>query len=88
MKKSIGTKRETILKVLAAPKVELKGLEAFLKPEEIPHIDGSPLGRHRLIQTLRNKYGEGFRNKPGISRILKDFDEQRDLMVKIIKARV
>lgn len=87
-KKSLGTKRDTILKVLAAPKLELQGLEAFFKPEEMPEIDASPLGRHRLLQSLRNKYGESYRNKRGIIKLIKDFDDKRDFIVKALKARV
>lgn len=74
-------------RVMAAPKLELSDLSKFFKEEEMPSVDVTPIGRHRLLQALRNKYGETYRNKPGISKMLKDYDSQRDFFIKAMKAR-
>ncbi len=88
MKKSPNSSREKILRILSAPKLELKDLSLFFKEDEMPEIEPTPLGRYRLLQSLRNKYGESYRNKKGVMRLIKDFDEQRDFIVKALKARV
>lgn len=58
------------------PKIQLAGLEQHLKPEQMPILDAGPIGRHRLIQALKNRYGIMFRNVPGVSNILKEYDSQ------------
>ena len=63
------------------PKVDIVGLEKFFKPEEMPLVDASPIGRHRLLQALRKKFGASFRNIRGVSSMLKEYDNQ----VKAIK---
>lgn len=88
MKKSPNASREKILRILSAPKLELKDLSLFFKDDEMPEIEPTPLGRYRLLQGLRNKYGESYRNKKGVMRLIKDFDEQRDFIMKALKARV
>lgn len=88
MKKTKHSSQETMLKILAAPKISLPDLSKFLRPEEMPEIDASPLGRYRLLQSLRNKYGETYRNKRGVMKLIKDFDSQRDFILKAVKARV
>lgn len=87
LKKPLSTSKESILKILSAPKLELTGLEKYFKEEELPPLDPTPIGRHRLIQSFRNKFGEGYRNRAGVMKILKDFDEQRDFIMKVLKAR-
>jgi len=88
MKRSPNASREKILKILSAPKMELKDLSLFFKEDEMPEIDPTPLGRYRLLQGLRNKFGDSYRNKKGVMRLIKDFDDQRDFIVKGLKARV
>ena len=87
MKRSPNASREKILKILSAPKMELKDLSLFFKEDEMPEIDPTPLGRYRLLQGLRNKFGDSYRNKKGVMRLIKDFDDQRDFIVKGLKAR-
>lgn len=88
MKRSANASREKILKILSAPKMELKDLSLFFKEDEMPEIDPTPLGRYRLLQGLKNKFGDSYRNKKGVMRLIKDFDDQRDFIVKGLKARV
>ncbi len=87
MKKSRSNSAELIKRISMMPEIKLPGLEAYFKPEEMPEIDYSPIGRHRLLQAFRNKYGESYRNKRGVMSIIKDFDRKRDTMVKILKVR-
>lgn len=70
------------------PTIKLRGLDAFLKPEEMPILDPTPLGRHRLIQSFKRKFGDTFRNVPGVSGVIKEFDRQRDMIKKTIKIGV
>lgn len=88
MKQTKHSQKESILKILAAPKIELPDLAKYLKEDEMPELEPTPLGRYRLIQSLRNKYGPTYRNKKGVAKLLRDFDEQRDFIVKVLKARV
>ena len=42
--------------------------------EDAPKLEPTKLGQYRLMMGLRNKYGANYRNIPGISEALKDFD--------------
>ena len=88
MKQTKHSSRENILKILAAPKIELPDLKNFLREDEMPALEPTPLGRYRLIQSLRNKYGPSYRNKRGVMKLLRDFDKQREFIVSVLKARV
>lgn len=50
--------------------------------EKMIDIEYSPVGRIRLIQALQNRFGDGFRNVPGVRYIMDDFD--KELKVKMI----
>lgn len=49
----------------------------------MPKLEFTPLGRIRLVKALRNRFGAGFRNVPGISDLLNDFDSETGLAQKI-----
>jgi len=70
-----------VKKIKMLPSVDLGDISNFFRPEEMPLIDASPIGRHRLLQALRNKFGASFRNIRGVSSMLKEYDIQ----VKAIK---
>ena len=76
---------EKIRKISLLPKVEIIGLENFFKPEEMPLVDASPIGRHRLLQALRNKFGASFRNIRGVSSILNEYDIQAKAIKDLYK---
>ena len=44
--------------------------------EGMPKIEFSRVGRFRLINALKQRFGQGFRNLPGVSDIIEDFDEK------------
>lgn len=77
-----------IARIGKIPEVKVQGLENFFKPDEMPALEPTPLGRHRLIQAFRNKYGESFRNRRGVSGAIKDFDEQVNLIKKTLELGV
>lgn len=51
--------------------------------EKMPVLSYSPVGRLRLTQALRNRFGDGYRNIPGIADIIKEFDDQAKFNVKL-----
>lgn len=63
-------------------KLTLKDLETLLG-ERMPKLDYSPVGRLRLTTALRNRFGDSYRNLPGISDIIKEFDEEAKFAVKL-----
>lgn len=85
MKQNKANIVKRLAKLGPIPMVDVSRIGKLLRPEEMPAIDHTPLGRHRLVQALRNKYGDSFRNKPGVSSALKDFDEQSEIIKKAIK---
>lgn len=44
--------------------------------EKMPEMEFNAVGRMRLLRAFRNRFGQGFRNLPNVSKILKDFDEE------------
>ncbi len=51
--------------------------------ERCPDIkDHTPVGRLRLMQALRNRFGDGFKNLPGIANVLKQFDRECEFNLK------
>ena len=55
--------------------VELDDLPDLLG-EAMPKLEYHALGRVRLMRALRQRFGDSFRNVPGISEVIKKFDEQ------------
>lgn len=56
--------------------------------ENMPKLEFTPLGRIRLIQALRHRFGENFRNIPGIQEAIAKFDGESKTALehyKIIK---
>jgi hypothetical protein len=43
--------------------------------EGMPKLQFGPVGRVRLIRALKQRFGAGFRDVPGVSGIMKDFDQ-------------
>lgn len=63
-------------------KLTLDDLEDLLG-ERLPKMEYSPRGRYRLLTALRNRFGDSFRNLPGIDDILKEFDTEAEFAVKL-----
>lgn len=56
--------------------------------EKMPKIDYTPVGRFRLQTALRNRFGEGYKNLPGIEDILKEFDGEASFNVKLTEMKM
>lgn len=54
--------------------LSLDDLEKLLG-ERMPKLEYSPVGRMRLMTALRNRFGNSFRQLPGIDGILREFDD-------------
>lgn len=55
--------------------VELSDLPDLLG-EGMPKLEFHPLGRMRLQAALRQRFGDNYRNVPGISQLMTKFDQQ------------
>lgn len=63
-------------------KLSLSDLPQLLG-DAMPEIPKTPVGRLRLTSALRNRFGDQFRNIPGVKDILKEFDEEAAFSVKL-----
>lgn len=55
--------------------------------EAMPELPRNPLGRHRLIRSLQQRFGQNFRSLPGVKDIVKQFDDEIAFEVKLQKMR-
>ena len=44
--------------------------------EKMPELPKNKIGRYRLIRSLRNRFGNEYRNIPGIKGLVEEFDEE------------
>ncbi len=51
--------------------------------ERMPKLEFHPVGRMRLTQALRQRFGDSYRNIPGVDDILKEFDKEAQFNVKL-----
>lgn len=58
---------------------EKHGIEFHHLPEllgeQMPPLQFHALGRMRLMNALKHRFGAGWRNKPGINKLMSKFDE-------------
>lgn len=66
----------------SARKLTLDDLGEILG-ERMPKLQFSPVGRMRLTSALRVRFGDQYRNLPGIDDILKEFDKEAAFNVKL-----
>lgn len=50
--------------------------------ERLPKLEFTPVGRLRLTTALRNRFGDSYRNLPGIDDVLKEFDHEAAFNVR------
>jgi hypothetical protein len=55
--------------------------------ERMPKLEFSPVGRLRLTTALRNRFGDSYRNLPGIEDVLKEFDDHARFNVKLMEMK-
>jgi hypothetical protein len=82
--------KKTSLNELMGSKGEKGGAKSLslddlggLLGERMPKLEFSPVGRLRLTQALRQRFGDNYRNLPGIEHILKEFDKETKMNVRI-----
>jgi len=46
--------------------------------EKMPELPLNRVGKYRLINALKQRFGVGFRNIPMVSGIIKEFEQQMD----------
>lgn len=54
--------------------VNLENLHQVLG-EKMPELPRNAVGRFRLVKSLQQRFGNGFRSIPGVANIIKEFDE-------------
>jgi hypothetical protein len=55
--------------------------------EGMPKIRFSPVGRVRLMRSLTQRFGPGFRSIPGVTDIIKDFDDGAKFEIEIARMK-
>jgi hypothetical protein len=68
-------------------KLSLADLKDLLG-ERMPKFDHTPVGRLRLITALRNRFGDDYKNLPGITDILEDFDKEAEFNITLHKMKL
>lgn len=51
--------------------------------DAVPEIPFNGVGRHRLLNVLKGRFGRSYRNIPGIRDILKDHEEKTRLEERV-----
>jgi hypothetical protein len=47
--------------------------------EKMPELPRNRIGRYRLLNALKLRFGPGFKNIPGLKDIISDFDSEVDV---------
>lgn len=68
-------------------KLTLEDLSGMLG-EKMPKLEFTPVGRLRLTTALRNRFGDNYKNLPGISDIMSEFDKHAQFEVAKAKMRM
>lgn len=55
--------------------------------EKLPHLPKNAIGRFRLMNALKNRFGPNYRSIPGVSNIMKEFDGHVATELKMIQLK-
>lgn len=55
--------------------------------ESMPELPRNPVGRHRLVRSLQQRFGPNFRSLPGVANLMKEFDDEMKFEVKLARMR-
>lgn len=55
--------------------------------DNLPELPRSPVGRHRLIRALQQRFGRNFRSLPGVQNLITEFDGDIALEQQIARVR-
>ena len=53
----------------------------------MPELPKTQVGRHRLVRSLQQRYGNNFRSLPGVKDLISEFDKHLDFEKKIAKMK-
>ena len=87
-------KKVTLNELMGAGGSKAKGRELGLDDlsellgERMPKLEYTPVGRMRLTTALRNRFGDSYRQLPGIDSILAEFDDHAKFNVSKHKMRM
>lgn len=68
-------------------KLGLDDLENLLG-ERLPKLEFSPRGRLRLLTAFQKRFGDSYRNLPGVDDILKEFDDEAKFNVTLMRMKL
>jgi hypothetical protein len=51
--------------------------------EKMPELPKNRVGRFRIVNALKQRFGAGFRSIPGVSNIMKEFDGDMEFENKL-----
>lgn len=55
--------------------------------DSTPELPKNAVGRHRLVRSLQQRFGLNWRSLPGVKDLLKEFDDELDLEIRIAKMK-
>jgi len=55
--------------------------------DSMPELPRSPVGRHRLIRALQQRFGSNFRSLPGIKDLVDEFDKDMEFERKVAQMK-
>ena len=88
----MATKRASLAEMMGksaaahGPGLRLSHLQEILG-DAMPELPKNPIGRHRLITALSNRFGPGFRSLPGVSGLVTQFDDEIAFERKLAQMR-
>lgn len=87
----MATRKATLAELMGSTGAEAGKLSLSHLPEilgeAMPELPKTSLGRHRLIRSLQQRFGDNFRSLPGIKDLIKEFDDDMALERKIAKLK-
>lgn len=85
----MATKKASLAELMGSKAAGSGGLSLKQLPEVLgdamPELPRNAVGRYRLIRALQQRFGDNFRALPGVSSVVKEFDDEVDLDNKIAK---
>lgn len=55
--------------------------------EAMPELPRNPIGRHRLVRSLNQRFGPNFRSLPGVKDLMSQFDGEIEFEKQCAKLR-
>ncbi len=55
--------------------------------EAMPELPKSPVGRHRLIRSLQQRFGVNYRSLPGVKDLVEEFDREIAHAIRVAKIK-